>query len=1015
MTLTETDRLIRGLRETLKGPAIEVGAGTANLAQQYADNCNSLSHRLELCAAMLDQGDEQQAIQLAETEPPALDLLTLLSFGEAPAWRAYCQVNRLPVAPSFDPRIVQRLNAVYAKGITVNHPLYRDYRAHIMKNRVDEAATALRSIVRLNPSDSNARQELERLEEKTLQRDLEKLAKAVFAGDEHAAVALVDQLEEQRFAGSTRPQGAAWEQGLTMRREQFKRHARAEARATLAQIAPLQTADKWGAAGPMLAHIKALQTEHGFALDAEEAHRLADIQAWLNRSQKENAQQKAFQATLAELESLIEEGEQRQAAAGVSGLPALRAELAALVAKWREVEAFERPLRDGLEQRYRKRVGLTRSEIDRLQKVRRNAWVVSSAAAVLACAAGIYFFVQHQRSMDLAEQFHRLVETRRVGATEKLLVEARANDSKLFGNASVRAAAGEAETFVQSAHARQQEFNSNLTALTALAAEQPTPFVSRPPEAIQLLLTDTQKRLDALPPEFQTAALAPMAAFRNRWEAFLTHESGERNERFAAALAETEKLADAQLSYRRSPEELRQSLTALTAALGPLTSQAQSPPVAALKVRDDLTARVEATASKVGAFTTELAKFDAALKAMRDANTLEAYLTALQVGQDSELRGARDLAPSKRILDIHPSVDALLSASLLPGNPDGWAFLKANPTVGLMPTSAVLDPERRIYDQLLVDVNIRNVYSYQVRDSQGKVGTIFSRGELESDSGTINGEKPKPKGSYYQPSQFPKALAFSDGTVDGTIIKTQLAPDSQAFLDLKFRDLINTDADRFNPGQGAPLLEFFDRLTRHPSATPLFKAYLYARVYQLMLAGRRSDFWGFLFTPALPMHGKQINNIGGTASGYWMVPDEIAHKGAAFGQLFAAIAKVSYAQQARVFQVATREAANAGMTYRGFIDASGQSEFIGHETESGGAQPDLWGWTARDGQPARLFAWSAKDTQYKPTADPAPLTPLFVPERNPQEVLQEACKHFALSADDYKNSIEPFLPPFFKQ
>ena len=667
MTLTETDRLIRGLRETLKAPAIEVGAGTANLAEQYVENCNAVNQRLELCATMLDQGDEQQAIQLAETAPPVLDLLTLLSFGEAPAWQTYCQANRLPVAPSFDSRIVQRLNAVYAKGITVNHPLYRDYRAHIMKNRVDEAATALRSIVRLNPSDSNARQELERLEEKALQRDLEKLAKAVAAGDEHSAVALVDQLEEQRFAGNTRPQGTVWEQGLAIRREQLKRHAQAEARATLAQIAPLQTAGKWSAAGPMLAHIKALQAEHGFAFDAEEGRRLADFQAWLSRSQKENVQQQAFHAALSELEALIEQGEQRQAAAGVSGLPALRAELAALVAKWREVEAFERPLPDGLEPRYRKRAGLTRSEIDRLQNVRRNTWIASSVAAVLACAAGIYFFVQHQRSVELAGQFHRLVETRQVGATEKLLAEARANDPRLFGNAGVRAAAGEAETFVQSARARQQELSANLVTLTALAGEQPAPFASRSPEAVQLLLTDTQKRLDALPPEFQTAALAPMAAFRNHWEAFLTHESAERNERFAATLSEAEKLADAQLSYRRSPEELRQSLIALTAALGPLVSQAQSPPVAALKVRDDLATRAEAIAAKAGAFTTELTKFDASLKAMRDANTLEAYLNALQVGQDSELRGARELAPAKRILGIHPSGDALLSSQPFAG------------------------------------------------------------------------------------------------------------------------------------------------------------------------------------------------------------------------------------------------------------------------------------------------------------------------------------------------------------
>ena len=98
---------------------------------------------------------------------PVLDLLTVLSFDKAHEWLEFCQANHLPSAANFDARIVHRLNAVYAKGITLNHPLYRDYRTQIMKNRVSEAAVTLRSIVRLNPSDQNARQELERLEEKT--------------------------------------------------------------------------------------------------------------------------------------------------------------------------------------------------------------------------------------------------------------------------------------------------------------------------------------------------------------------------------------------------------------------------------------------------------------------------------------------------------------------------------------------------------------------------------------------------------------------------------------------------------------------------------------------------------------------------------------------------------------------------------------------------------------------------------------------------------------------------------
>jgi hypothetical protein len=1015
MTLNETDRLIRGLRDLIKASGSAVVGTASGLAQTYADRCNEANRRLEQCATMLDQGDEQQAIQLAETRPPVLDLLTLLSFDKAHEWREFCQANHLPIAANFDGRIVHRLNAVYARGITLNHPLYRDYRAQIMKNRVTDAAVTLRSIVRLNPSDQNARQELERLEEKLLGRDLEQLSTLVAAGDERGTVALVDQLEEQRFVGNVKPQGAAWERGLALRREQFKREALAEARTTLAQVAPLQAAGKWQAAGPMLGHIKDLQAEHGFVLDGDEARRLAEFQSWVARGQKELSQQQAFQQSLNELEDVIERGEQRQAAAGVSGLPALRAELAVLVAQWRRVEEFERPIPEGFEPRYRKRAGLSRAEIDRLEKSRRNFWIAGSAAAALTCAVVIFLFVQHNRSLDLAGQLHHLVAARQVSATEKLLADARAKDAKLFDNADVKAAAAAADTFVESQHARQKEFDERMTALGALAAEQPVPFASRPPDAIQALLADAEKRKDALAPEYQAASDAPMAAFRNRWDAFLTHAGATGSEHYAAAIEDVEKQAGDELNYRRSPEELRQSLARISAKLQPLAAQAQQPPLDALKVRDDLVTRTEGVESTVTAFTKELGKFDASLKAMGDAATLDAYLQALRVGQESEFRGSRELAPAKRVLAINPTTDGLLAATLMPGDPEGWAFAKSNPNTGLMPTSAVLNPERHIYDQLLVDSNIRNVYLYQFHDFLSKkVSPLYSRGAL--DASIINGAKfaSNPKGSFYQPDLFPNVLNFEETSLQGNASDERIAPDSQAFGDLRFRDLIDTAADRFAPDQGAPLHEFLDRLTRNTKATSLFKAFVFSRVYQMMQVGRRSGFWGLPFTPALAVHAGQIERIGAPASGYWMVPDEVKRKTTAFGQLFAAAAKVSYAQQARVLQAATREVGAAGLTFRGFADVSGQPQLIGHEADSGGPQPDLWGWTVRDGQPARLFAWAPKERQYKQVLEPAPLTPLLTPESDPAAILQATCKKLGLTGEETANSITPFLPPMLQ-
>ena len=86
MNLIEAERLVRKISEVLQHRAHEAQA--RQLAQDYADVCRTASHRLEQCAAMLGEGDEPQAIQLAESPPPLLDLVTRLGFRQLSEWRA---------------------------------------------------------------------------------------------------------------------------------------------------------------------------------------------------------------------------------------------------------------------------------------------------------------------------------------------------------------------------------------------------------------------------------------------------------------------------------------------------------------------------------------------------------------------------------------------------------------------------------------------------------------------------------------------------------------------------------------------------------------------------------------------------------------------------------------------------------------------------------------------------------------------------------------------------------------
>src|SRR4051812_24817946 len=119
MTLLETERLVRKISDLLQqtGDA----AIAPKLAEDFAAVCHAAGLRLQQCEAMIKAGDRHQAIQLAETAPNLLDLITVLEFRSADEWRARCEQHGLPVAEKIDGRAVGALNSCYAQGITTDH------------------------------------------------------------------------------------------------------------------------------------------------------------------------------------------------------------------------------------------------------------------------------------------------------------------------------------------------------------------------------------------------------------------------------------------------------------------------------------------------------------------------------------------------------------------------------------------------------------------------------------------------------------------------------------------------------------------------------------------------------------------------------------------------------------------------------------------------------------------------------------------------------------------------------
>ena len=374
-------KLIKQIREAL---ALRGASGPVEaLAAEYARLAHEAATRLDSCATMIEKGSEYQALQLAEAEPVLLDLLGVLSFAEAREWAAFCVERNLPVASRFDARSVQALDALYAKGIRTDHPLYRDYRSAVSSRDDGRAIQIVRSIVRLNPQDANAQAELARLENKLFQLRLQRLRAALASRDE--ASILADLAELERLATPSKlAECAEFLQAAGLRRIADRADAMALAERLAASLPGDREAGAWRMVGELLARGEALKAEHGFSLTPESAALVDGMQPYFVTERAAAAETARFQEaadTVSALAGRIDARLLTRASLTLAEADRMRLDLDR---KWREVGEFQRTVPEELRERFHKVSAALHAETERLQRQRKTRLALGVAASLVA-------------------------------------------------------------------------------------------------------------------------------------------------------------------------------------------------------------------------------------------------------------------------------------------------------------------------------------------------------------------------------------------------------------------------------------------------------------------------------------------------------------------------------------------------------------------------------------------------------------------------------------------------------
>ena len=969
-------KLIRQIREALTADGNN--APVESLAAEYAQLCQAANQRLESCAAMLGKGSEYQALQLAETEPVLLDLIATLSFAEAPDWAAYCVENQLPAPLKFDARAVQALDGLYAKGISANHPLYKDYRAAVTSRDDGKAIQIIRSIVRLNPDDENAKTELARVENKLFQLKLQELRAALAQREEGAILADLSELE--RLATPARlaelPEYAS---ANGVRREVARRDASTVAQRLVESLDEEQQAGAWRMIGDILARLRALQSEHGFALPEKQAAKCVEMQRYFDAQRAAADEAARFQQALATLGSLAESLDSRLLTRSTLTFGEAQQLHVEFNRRWKEIEKFQRTVPEDFVQRVRTSAGALRTEMDRLQRQRRLKLVVASAAAVIVVVVAAWFAIGALRANDYATQLAGLRSAGQVEAAEKMIAEVRKEHATLAAKPKLTARLDEVDRWTRDERAKLADIEVRLGELEATAKAG---MGETDPMALATRLGSTNQLIEAAAGGLRAAPAGRMLVLRNQFEAHVATLREKLITQADGELTVLENLAGAKLGYDQAKEVITQALAEIEPTLKSLEARVK-PAVAALELPSSQQARVSAVRKRADLFHEEIDALAKVHEAVLQATTLDAYLQAVGGYKTSRLAQTTEVNDARKLLAAFPKLDELLASLLLPGDPVGWAAAKQDTTGELLAPDTVLPAEISKLVGLRDDNYLNDIWEVTFIDFRRKNARreLYARGDLKRDGPNAVGDSQTTQwlGTVCDPSSKSDIPVFAAMAVlytrstsgesgNGQVSATRLSATSECLRRMELNRMTDETGSKFE----RPLLRAFDDLVRDKAANSVSKAFLMQQLGVLLKV--RPYAWGLEYCGSLGKDLAELDRLCGgeiLRSQDWLLERKRAQLGPKLAVFFSGLQNRRYLTEARIHREVVRGVLKAGLQFGGFIDSAGQAHLLGEARSS----KALWA-LGEDGQKLTRYV-PMQDPQKKAKPPTAAFSPVF--------------------------------------
>ena len=810
------------------------------VAENYAKACESANQRLSKISRILEKGGEIEALQVAEQEPRLIPLIELLSFGEEIKWQTFCEENGHAVAPLIDFRLAEELLSIYDKGLSPNHPLYREYRAAIRSKDDGKALELLRIISQLNPSDTNASKEIERLSRKITLDLIEQLDELLQSGETEEVFLCMRRIEEGSIDKEYIASGA-WNTASKIRWD-FQRKSAHDLMCSLLNDAESKLSmDEWREAAANEAEISGRIEEFGLPRNGNFSERHEELNSRLEFFRSEAAKEVAIRKVVAGLEQIADEVQAKMLTPYGLTLDDLNLQLVKLNSRKRELRALGSDIPDGAKGRIKFAEEQLTQQVKRYRKAKRIKSIgVSTTVTLTFLGVGVFGFFA-TKANSLKSEIDSAFDADSLSTT-KSLIDSIEPGSLTLKFPSVVSKIAEAETWIKN---RTVDKESAEAALVELEKEVESGFSS---DLSALGMRNNLERSELLvnkaPSDIKPQMMTRFSIAKNKVEDQLKAIQEATSQEIEALISSTSNLLNS-LNYEMSATNYSVAVSdcgkKLKDAKKLLTAEIDS-----VEAAGDLASQLQVVEQQISEIASVIDQADKSYTALGYAKDLKSYVTVLKDLKDTKFSESKYASVALKNIPSETKLKAMLL-----GDGDVVTYAKLVEDNQKWFPSTASERHRKWVTQLRKDPFFAEIYRYQtrkydclsigrplIRDIKSKVGLTY-----------VSVKVLEPRRSKFAD---PESKIVTETLTNKKDVKFFKSPATALLDKLNVSSILNDAGTKFrkSPLKLIPII-FTDQ-----KCPAVAKAYLLGQIFRFIAD---DEVWGIAFSPTLTEDIKAFN------------------------------------------------------------------------------------------------------------------------------------------------------------